>query len=220
MAYYPKSQLKPDLYTSGGEYILSTTKEEYKGYYYEVSTGKRYTGKNPQQGPNILLEKLKLYANDVPIPPSLNSEPIVIYDDDLLTVEGLPETFYVPQVQPSEYPQFQQGLPLRGIPTFNLTTPTSQDQQNGQFTRYFCKRNNEFKYLEISKATFNQLYTKSPEIAWDLYTPVSILWQIKGDKNKVYVSNKALTESIETKFKWYGFSQYFQGKFLKYYVES
>jgi UDP-glucose 4-epimerase len=33
-------------------------------------------------------------------------------------------------------------------------------------------------------------------------------------------SNKALTESIETKFKWYGFSQYFQGKFLKYYVES
>jgi hypothetical protein len=28
----------------------------------------------------------------------------------------------------------------RFIPQFNPTLPTSQDQQNGQFTRYFCKK--------------------------------------------------------------------------------
>jgi hypothetical protein len=199
MPYYPKSQIKPDLYTNGNVYKLSSNGGSYTGYYYEVSNGKKYTGRNPQQGPNILLL------------------PII---DDVFNTETN-ETILLSLVETtSAYIDYPSSPQKRYLPTFNPTTPTSQDQQNGQFTRYFCKRNNEPKYLEISKTTFNQLYTKSPEIAWDLYTPVSILWQIKGDKNKVYVSNKALTESIETKFKWYGFSQYFQGKFLKYYVES
>ena len=40
MSYYPSSQIKPNQYTNGGEYILSTTKEIYKGYYYELSNEK------------------------------------------------------------------------------------------------------------------------------------------------------------------------------------
>ena len=55
MSYYPLSQIKQNLYTNGGEYILSSTKEDYKGNYYTVSNGKKYTGKNPQDKPNILL---------------------------------------------------------------------------------------------------------------------------------------------------------------------
>ncbi len=31
------------------------TQEEYKGYYYKISSGKLYTGKTPKDGPNILL---------------------------------------------------------------------------------------------------------------------------------------------------------------------
>jgi hypothetical protein len=54
--YFPKSQVKPNLYTNGGEYILSTTKEEYKGYYYKISTGQLYTGRNPKEQSSILLE--------------------------------------------------------------------------------------------------------------------------------------------------------------------
>ena len=38
--YYPKSQVKTNLYTNGGELIVYSTKEEYKGYYFETSTGK------------------------------------------------------------------------------------------------------------------------------------------------------------------------------------
>ena len=196
--YYPKSQIKSNLYTNGDEYILSTTQEGYIGYYYEVSNGQRYTGKYPQDGPNILLIK-SLPSSFLTSDSNISSPPIILDNIEI---------------------GYNINNQERYLPQFNLTLPTSQDQQNGQFTRYFCKRNNESKYIEISKTTFNQLYTKSQEIAWDLYTPISILWQIKGDKNKIYVSNKALTESIETKFKWYGFSQYFQGKFLKYYVES
>jgi hypothetical protein len=224
--YYPKSQVKPDLYTNGGEYILSTTKEEYKGYYYEISTGQKYTGKNPTELQSILLESL-IVVNKPELTQNLpsDSNPIILplfpVNQTFTLSNGSTTTVDLPVNSGlyNSYPKLNE-FSNRLLPISNLTLPTSQDQQNGQFTRYFCKRNNEPKYLEISHPTFNQLYTKSPEIAWDLYTPVSILWQIKGDKNKVYVSNKALTESIETKFKWYGFSQYFQGKFLKYYVES
>ena len=43
--YYPKSQVKTGLYTNGNEYALITTQKEYVGYYFETSSGKKYTGK-------------------------------------------------------------------------------------------------------------------------------------------------------------------------------
>ena len=196
--YYPKSQIKTNLYTNGGEYILSTIKEDYKGYYYEISNGQKYTGKNPQDGPNILL--------------IFQSNPIIYSPPP-------PNEFIVTQNELSG-DSYKQTLPIRFIPQFSLTLPTSQDQQNSQFTRYFCKRNNDIQYLEINQDTFKKLQKKDPQIAWDLYTPVSLTWQITGNKEQVYNSNRASAIAIEQNLKWNGFSQYFQDKFLKYYVES
>jgi hypothetical protein len=44
------------------------------------------------------------------------------------------------------------------VPYFNppLYQP-HQDKQNGQFTRYFCKKTNELKYLEIDKETYDSI---------------------------------------------------------------
>ena len=53
--YYPKSQVKTNLYTNGGELIVYSTKEEYKGYYFETSNGKKYAGKAPNNRSSILL---------------------------------------------------------------------------------------------------------------------------------------------------------------------
>jgi hypothetical protein len=196
--YYPKSQIKPDLYTNGGEYILSTTQEEYKGYYYRISSGQAYTGKNPQQGYNILLTSLSpnilTPTENIPSPPK---EIEILYDSDY----NAPNT------------------PLtRSIPQFNPTIPTDQNKQNGQFTRYFCKKNNELVYSEINLETYTQLSTQNPQIAWDLYTPASLTWQIQGDKNSVYASNQSSVYLVEKNQNWYGFSQYFKGDFLKYYL--
>ena len=55
MAYYPKSQIKTNLKTSGDEFILSSTREKYIGFYYEVSNGDKFAGKTPENGSNILL---------------------------------------------------------------------------------------------------------------------------------------------------------------------
>jgi hypothetical protein len=194
--YYPKSQIKPNLFTNGGEYILSTTKEEYKGYYYRTSTGQSYTGKNPTHPQSILLE--------------LNF--------NFQTEENQSTASSIEIITPN--PLTQILSPPRTIPQFNPTTPNTHEQQNGQFTRYFCKRNNELKYIEINLDTYTQLSIKDSQIAWDLYTPASVVWQIQGDKNIVYASNQSSVSLVEKIQTWYGFSQYFRGDFLKYYLGS
>jgi hypothetical protein len=46
--YFPKSQIKPNQYTNGGEYVLFSNKQPYKGYYYETSTQKKIHWKIPR----------------------------------------------------------------------------------------------------------------------------------------------------------------------------
>jgi hypothetical protein len=53
--YYPKSQITPNLYTNGEEFIYADTKEAYNGYYFKVSTGKYFTGRNQDDKPNLEL---------------------------------------------------------------------------------------------------------------------------------------------------------------------
>ena len=221
--YYPKSQIKPNLFTNGKEYMLSTTKEEYKGYYYEISTGQLYTGKNPAIKPNILLIPLEISkitqltqnlpnnSNPIVIPLFPSIQTSILPDGTTLTVE-----FPVNQKLYNEYPQLNE-FQNRLIPTFNPTLPTDQDKQNGQFNRYFCKKTNELKYLEIDKETHTKLQAKDLQIAWDLYEPASLLWVIKGNQETVFNTNKTSVFKIEQNQKWYGFSQYFKENYLKYH---
>jgi hypothetical protein len=198
--YYPKSQIKTNLYTNGNLLSLSTTQESYTGYYYETSTGQQYTGKTPQDGPNILLQTANFITNPEVENQFTPPEEIVL----------LPSSDYT---DPNP-------LTVRIIPIFNPTLPTDQDKVNGQFNRYFCKKNNEIKYLEIDKNTYQQLLQKDSKIAWDLYTPAIVLWVIQGDQTQVFNSNKATVQALEQNLPWYGFTQYFQDKFLKYYLGS
>ena len=196
--YYPKSQIKTDLYTNGGQYALSTSNQDYKGYYYEISNGEKYTGRNPQDGPNILLTE----------PLSINNPTI----SNTTTQTPTQQIIYTVNESVSI------SLPNRTIPQFNPTIPTDSDKSLGVFSRYFCKKTNELIYLEINKQTYDQLNNKNPNIAWDLYTPQLVLWQIKGDQEQTYLANKNNVSLLEQKQKWYGFSQYFKEDFSKYYV--
>jgi hypothetical protein len=45
--YFPKSQIKSNLYTNGGEYVIINTNQEYIGYYFMISTGKKFIGFPP-----------------------------------------------------------------------------------------------------------------------------------------------------------------------------
>ena len=56
--YFPQSQIKTDLYTNGGEFVLLSTNQNYQGPYWSTSSGKYYTKKNPQDIPYEELIKL------------------------------------------------------------------------------------------------------------------------------------------------------------------
>jgi hypothetical protein len=206
--YYPKSQIKTNLYTNGGEFSNSITNQPYQGYYYETSNGQLYTGRNPQDGPNILLS----FQNSTALYDSTN----------VLDNPDFDNTIYYYNVTDINYNDATNTdtNQVRIIPSFNLTLPTDQDKINGQFNRYFCKKNNELKYLEINQDTYQKLQNKDPKIAWDLYTPAIVLWVIQGNQNQVFLSNKATVQALEQNIPWYGFTQYFQDKFLKYYLGS
>jgi hypothetical protein len=198
--YFPQSQIKSNLYTNGDEYRLSTTKEYYKGYYYEISTGQKYTGKTPQDGFNIELISLPPLSEFTELKgPSTSTE--IIFTPEDLSYSPLDET-------------------SRNIPFFNPTLPTDQDKQNGQFMRYFCTKNNELRYFEIDKLTYDKLSNRSNQIAWDLYSPASLTWRIKGNQEQVFNSNKGAAISLERNLRWVGFPQYFRDRFLQYYLES
>lgn len=199
--YYPKSQIKTNLYTNGGEYILSTTQEEYIGFLHHLSNGKFYTGKSPNDPPTLLLQPITT---------------------NLIIYSGEQENFLPNEIQPLPLvdSKFLNTPTQRKLPTPTQTLPTQQDKDLGVFSRYFCKKNNENIYIEINKEQYIKFNTKDKTVAWDLYTPKQVLWQIKGDKTQTYNANKNNISLIEQRDKWYGFTQYFKDRFLKYYLES
>lgn len=197
--YYPKSQIKPNLYTNGDEYILSTTNEPYKGFYHLLSNGTLFTGKTPSDPPIIKLIK---HPNNYQVLPEVDE-------------------YYARIIKPSDINNYNnEFIPPRSPPSAIKILPTQQDKDLGVFSRYFCKKNNENLYIEINKEQFIKFQNKDIDVAWDLYTPKQVLWQIKGDKTQTYNANKNNVSLIEQRDKWYGFTQYFKDRFLKYYLES
>jgi hypothetical protein len=227
MPYYPLSQIKPNLYTNGGEYILSTNRENYIGYYYETSNGKKYTGKTPQDGSNIHLLQVNSNLNDFPETTTLSPGPLgFVYYNSVLTY---PKILANGQVEETPYPNnstdsyvYSKVKPIqpRTQPIPNIVLPTQKNYQLGTFQRYFCKKNNENTYFEIDQNTYNLIKSQSTSIAWDLYSAVYIMWYLTGDKNTIVKANKGMVENVERTQKWYGFSQYFKDDFLKYYLGS
>ena len=188
--YFPSSQYTPNLYTNGGEYILSTTRESYTGYYFTTYQNKIYTGKTPNDLPNIELL------------PAVQTQ------------EAPPYTTVIPPVEIDVLGN--SDSPVRYLPQSIVSLPTSSDYEAGYFTRYFCKKNNELKYMETDEETYNKLSSKSSTIAWDLYSPSLVNWYIVGDEQKTYLINKTSVQLVERDNQWYGFTNWFKGNFAKY----
>jgi hypothetical protein len=210
MAYYPKSQIKTNLYTNGGELVYKSNNQSYTGYYFKTSKEKYYTGKSPNDGTPVELIQFNssIADNNSSIPnPSiqiseLNSNRAITPVNDVpIQPDGIP---YPTQVDSRSYPN---KIQLRFIPLYYKTQPTPEELRLGKYNRYFCKKNNELIYLEISKETYTKLINQDPQIAYDLYTPTSILWQ-----NQPTLNFNAV-KLIEQNLNWYGFSQYFKGNF-------
>ena len=196
--YYPKSQIQTNLYTNGTEFVLSTTEEAYKGFYYQLSNGKKFTGKTPDDGASIPL-----------LPPPINDSTDSQEQDSTSTYQPIITPFPINNITPTIIERF--------IPRPNLTIPTQKDYNLGEYQRYFAKKNNENIYLEISKETCDELKNQSSNIAWYLYTAISLSWELSGDQDQTYLINKNIVTLIEDRENWYGFTQWFKDDFAKYY---
>ena len=142
--YFPKSQIKTNLSTNGGEFMYASNGEEYIGKYYSTSTGKFYTGASPQSGQNAEIIKLTSAPNnDVPFIPDemgtgrsldeLDYNLIDINDPDQQDCDTLIETpldsdWLENYPNNVEYASLN-PTPKRSIPPHSITNPTPEDRK-------------------------------------------------------------------------------------------
>jgi hypothetical protein len=212
MPYYPKSQVKTNLYTNGTSPTLYKIEDQtiYTGYYHLLSNGKYFSGKTPQDTPSF--ELTTFTRTSFPSPITLNSVPVY----PVLTPEGT-EIYvsYPNDFSSQEYPKFQS--PTRLVPVYNPNIPTPEDYKIGEFRRYFCKRTNEIKYTEIDKNTFDLLLNQSPTIEYTLFLPFYLDWQLTGNEEQVARVNKNNAELTAQRLRLPGLLEYLRFDFTKYY---
>ncbi len=202
--YYPKSQLQTDLYTDGDELIQTLDNSTYTGYYFIAQGNQYFSGRNPNDKPNIALTKL-------------SSDPF-IQDDDPET-EVLPDTYYIID---DEYYWATNTSTIDGAappssPVQLSPLPTKNQYQTGEFERYFLKKINENKYIEVPLDEYSEYLNEEPNVNWELYTAFSLPWVISGNRNQVYNINKNTVTRTQSNLKLPGFQSYFKGKYDKYF---
>ena len=197
MFYYPKSQIKTNLQANEGEYIIEQTKESYVGPYYKVSNGDTFIGANP----NSKTEQIKIIKNTIVF--STPDNKVFIETNNKVVLASTPKGRFAS----STYPKKGNFKP-RSLPLPYKTFPTPNEKQQGEYMKYFVKKNNDFIYFEISKEDYNNLTSNSPSMASDIYEAIAIIWYINNFSN-----NLSSATLIEKKYKWYGFSIYLQNKF-------
>jgi len=211
--YFPPSQTTTDLYTNGGEYVLSTTGEDYVGDYWALKTGQKYTGKNPQTGIPIQLNLSN--DNDV-FTPEIENNPFLSQVQNSKTINISPFVSLPENLANIIKPR---SLPLPFSPSI-----TENDKKQKYIIRYFTKKYNEYNYQEIKNTDFNLLEGHSKGIAWDLYDQISFLWVIDGNQSVVSKSNFQTVFSISqtqsskypTGKNWRGFDKLFKN-YLQFY---
>ena len=200
--YYPKSQIKTNLYTNGDEFVYLSNNQPYTGYYYKTSTGQYFTGRTPDDIPSFeLIQNLALAETTINRDKSNYS---VIINTDLDN-----NSTYNNLISPPP--------PVLISPVYNAPTPTQQDYQTGEFRRYFCKKGNEILYLEIDKETYDKLIVKDPQYQFSLWQPFNLPWLLTGTQEQVYKVNRNVTILTSQRLQLPQFGRYLKDDYLKYY---
>jgi len=196
--YYPLSQITSNLYTNGNELAYLSNNQPYIGYYWKNSKGQFFTGKTPQ---------------DTPI-----SELILFSFNETTNTSQLIDSYYnQDEITPVRYVDLTNPSPAASLPSYFQTLPTQQDYTNGEMRRYFCKKTNEIIYLEVSKDTYDKLVGQDSQILWQLYQPFNLPWQLSGNKEQVFTTNKNIVELTSVRQKLPMLAEYLKMDFTKYY---
>ena len=199
--YFPKSQIKTNLYTKGGELTKPSNGEDYVGFYFKTSTGDFYTGKHPQDLPTI----------------KLNSTEAFEYTNPNSTPEPLPDNSPIP-IWTWEYygtPLPKTSPPSQPFRVFPILTDV--DYTLGEFQRYFLSKTNEPYFIEVNEEQYQRYLDQDKNVAYQLYQPLSFPWNLTGDRNNTYKVNEATINRVERDNKTPGFKSYFKNRFDQFY---
>src|SRR5210317_1648905 len=215
--YVPKSRIKTGLYTQDGELVLAGTTIPYTGYYYELYNGQYYSGQTPDSENSVRLVKA---------PPSRLETSVEDIDKvfiNTLTDNIDPNGLFVEQTSSdiNSYLSLTQDPQNTKLIPAAITPTVSQDNyDNGQFIRYFAKKSNELRYLEISESTYTKLKNRSRDYLWEHYLVFSLPWMLTGKKETVGKVNRDITVLTEQRLKIKGLQQFLKYDYLKFYKES
>ena len=199
--YYPKSQIKTNLFTSGNEYVYLGTNNFYSGSYFITGDGKIFTGKNSNNKPNNPLEAVSINLNDFPIDnPELEEFPdsYNIIDDDYYWAKKINLNDTTPFPKP----------PIQIQPL-----PTPNNYNIGEIQRYFTSKINEVKYTEINESQYNSFVSKDSTVQHSLYIAFQLPWVITGNRSNTYNVNMKTVNRVQKNFKLQGFKSYFKGRY-------
>ena len=214
--YYPLSQITPNLYTNGNEFVIDGTQQVYSGYYFKTSKGQFFTGKTPSDKPNQPIIPISQDFNSTLTTPTTQPGFIALeYDGTEEFYEGLPynSNIVIDYISAANVDITKKVFPV----IYSSTIPTSQDYQIGEFRRYFAKKTNEIIYLEINKDTYDKITNQDPQIEYALYLSFYIDWQLTGDEQQVARTNKNVVELAMVKQKLPKFNLYLKEDYTKYY---
>jgi hypothetical protein len=215
--YYPKSQITPNLYTNGGELVLNTDKSDYSGYYFKVSTGKYFTGRNQDDRPNVELILITPLSQDSTLPPnlSINVNVLSLDNSNFTTTQYETNTDEVLNYFTLKNIDIN-NPPISFVPYYSPVLPSNQDYQNGEFRRFFCKKTNEIQYIEIDIPTYNKLIAQDPQILWQLYTPFNITWKLIGTVQEVVRTNYNIVQLASKTKNLPMLGNYLNSNYIKY----
>ena len=176
--YYPSSQVTTGLYTTGSEWALLDTGEEYIGFYHRYTDGSVLTG--PEY--NKFNSKRLITFVD-----SKTSPNVAVYRKTLL---DLRKTTIV-----------NTPLELRTQgPIYMYPAPTMKDYEKGKFVRYFLKRRNEnfpTDIFEVDKAQYLSWQKVKIGIDEKLYMGLKMDWKLTGPLNDKRTSPHNIEYGVE-----------------------
>ena len=203
--YYPKSQIKTNLYTNGQEFATLGDGNEYQGYYFSTSDNQYFTGKNPNDKPN---NKLFILSNTQQTNQS-ESNPFTPKTNSYYN--------YPPAYNLSKTGDVVNRNIPPSIPTQTIVLPTEEEYEITEYQRYFVKKSNEIIYIEISQEEYNRYIDQDINVSYQLYIPFTLPWIISGNRNEASNINKKTISRVSNNLRLTGFPSYFKGRYDQYF---
>lgn len=217
MAYIPLNKIITNQYTGGNKFVVKSNNTNYIGFYYILYNGKTFSGKTPNNPPNVEIIKPTSNQNSAWLNTSKGIE-FIQYADNYDGLIAGTDQYQNTDVVTSYNLLNGTDISITFLsPHQTFPQPTEDDYNLGAFIRYFTVKHNQSTYLEIDKDTFNSLNEQKTDWNWQPYLPFSIPWTLTGEEKVVEQTNKSLVYLQEKRIKKLGLREFLRFNYLKFY---